>query len=196
MATLPSWLSAVSLCSEPICKYEKETQLPEQTEDRAQALDHRPIAKSTNGLISEWHKKPELNPKPGDIIQYGEHQDVALYLGKGVAHIFGDKFKNYDVLIHMMKDDLNDGIHIQLFNWAKEKDTIKARKYNILESKYESFSVIEMAKRAKKWIGCKVTISSYEKYNYKHFAHLIKHGRLESIIENDLKKLYEDNDPR
>ncbi|KAI1691154.1 hypothetical protein DdX_22062 [Ditylenchus destructor] len=135
--------------------------------------------------------KADLNPKPGDIIQFHEHEDVGLYLGKGVAHIFGDKFKNDDVVIHM-RGDGNGSIHIQLSNWPH---TIKARKYNILESEYESFSVIEMAKRAKKWVGCKVTKFSYEKYNCEHFVHLIKHGRMESIIENDLKKLYKESNP-
>ncbi|KAI1691777.1 hypothetical protein DdX_21644 [Ditylenchus destructor] len=137
----PDVMGEISMCGpcskgEPICEYEKEKQLPEQAKDQVQALDHRPIAKSTNGLISEWRKKSELNLKPGDIIQYREHGDVALYLGKGVAHIFGDKFKNYDVLIHM-KDDWAGNIHTQLFNWAQEKDYIKLRIYNILESKYE-----------------------------------------------------------
>ncbi|KAI1693253.1 dnaJ domain-containing protein [Ditylenchus destructor] len=146
IALLCSILKAIS--GEPICEYEKETQLPEQTEDRAQALDHRPIAKSRDGLISEWRKKPELNLKPGDIIQFREHQDIALYLGKGVAHIFGDKFRNYDVLIHM-EDDWNGSAHV----------------------------------------GCKVTNYRDEKHNYEHFFHLIKHSRLESIIENDSKNI-------
>ncbi|KAI1711431.1 hypothetical protein Ddc_12942 [Ditylenchus destructor] len=87
------------------------------------------------------------------------------------------------------------GMNIKLHDWAQVKDDYRRRIYNILESKYESFSVIEMAKRAKKWVGCKVTKYSYQRYNCEHLAHLIKHGRLESIIENDLKKLYDESDP-
>ncbi|KAI1691850.1 dnaJ domain-containing protein [Ditylenchus destructor] len=94
-----------------------------------------------------------------------------------------------------MEDDWNGSAHVKIFNWTREKKTIMARKYNILESKYESFSVIEMAKRTKEWVGCKVTNYRDEKHNYEHFFHLIKHGRLESIIENDSKKHYEESDP-
>ncbi|KAI1692443.1 lecithin retinol acyltransferase domain-containing protein [Ditylenchus destructor] len=174
--------------AELICEYENEKQLPEQTKD------YRPIAKSSDGLISDWHKKLELKPKPGDIIQYDEHQHAALYLGKDVGHIFGEEFKDYDVLFHM-KENSQKQMYVKLHDWAKEKYINYPRIYNVLESKYSSFSVMEMAKRAKKWVGCKVTKYSYEKYNCEHLVHLIKHGKLESTIENDLKKFYEESNP-
>ncbi|KAI1690606.1 hypothetical protein DdX_22398 [Ditylenchus destructor] len=133
--------------TELICEYENEKQLPEQTKD------YRPIAKSSDGLISDWHKKPELKPKPGDIIQYDEHQHAALYLGKGVGHIFGEEFKDYDVLFHM-KENSQKQMYVKLTkDWTKEKHIHYPRIYNVLESKYSSFSVMEMAKRAKKWVN-------------------------------------------
>ncbi|KAI1690475.1 lecithin retinol acyltransferase domain-containing protein [Ditylenchus destructor] len=169
-----------------MCEYEKDSALPEQT--------RRPKAESEDRLTSKLVKKTDLNPKPGDIIQYGRSNHVALYLGKSAGHIFGSEYVNYDVIVSMKRDGKGN-YHIKLHDWAQEYDNFNVRIYNVFEAKYKSFSVEEMAKRAKQWIGCKVAKYSYEKYNCEHFAHKIKHGRMDSIIEIDLIKFRNESNP-